>query len=244
MDGTAVKEIERLAQEAAAQVLTFDGVPYTVRPVHDARKAEPEPEPLVVTSLTGFVRYIAAQQDKVDMATVLAVVDSPRAVRLVGPLFGRFQQRYCYVRAEGVDRMAGFQFGTFGPIEDMVIALQSRFQDDSDRAAVIHLLGNITGEHLETLEDDGVSQQVSSRTGVVGRERKTIPNPVHLAPFRTFAEVPQPRSPFVVRLKKGHVGPQVALFEADGGAWRLAAAKAIREYLVAETARQGIEVIG
>ena len=49
-----------------------------------------------------------------------------------------------------------------------------------------------------------------------------------LAPFRTFSEIEQPESSFVLRVNdRGRVG----LFEADGGAWRNTAMLRIKEYL-------------
>jgi hypothetical protein len=40
--------------------------------------------------------------------------------------------------------------------------------------------------------------------------------------------VEQPESKFVLRIKDG---PQIALFEADGGEWRLAAMLRIKKFL-------------
>jgi hypothetical protein len=53
---------------------------------------------------------------------------------------------------------------------------------------------------------------------------------VVLAPYRTFVEVTQPESDFVFRMQNG---PRCALFEADGGAWKLTAMRHIKEYLQA-----------
>jgi len=55
-------------------------------------------------------------------------------------------------------------------------------------------------------------------------------------PFRTFREVLQPASPFVLRVQAGAQGglPTVGLFEADGGAWRLSAVEGIRGWLAHE----------
>lgn len=58
-----------------------------------------------------------------------------------------------------------------------------------------------------------------------------MPNPVYLAPYRTFAEIEQPVSKFVFRMESG---PKAALFEADGGAWKNEAILKIKEYLQKE----------
>ena len=48
------------------------------------------------------------------------------------------------------------------------------------------------------------------------------------SPYRTFIEVEQPESKFIFRMREGGA---CALFEADGGAWKLDAQNAVYEYL-------------
>jgi hypothetical protein len=56
---------------------------------------------------------------------------------------------------------------------------------------------------------------------------------VTLAPYRTFREVEQPRSEFLFRLRNKAPDnlPECALFEADGGRWKLDAMLTIKEWL-------------
>lgn len=56
---------------------------------------------------------------------------------------------------------------------------------------------------------------------------------VKLTPFRTFLEVSQPESEYLVRVDKGN---QIGLFEADGGIWKLEAKKNIAVYFERELA--------
>lgn len=44
-----------------------------------------------------------------------------------------------------------------------------------------------------------------------------------LKPYRTFREMDQPESPFVLRVWKDNEGVRLAVFEADGGAWKIKA---------------------
>ena len=57
-----------------------------------------------------------------------------------------------------------------------------------------------------------------------------------LAPYRTFPDVAQPESTFILRMKGGseHQAPTAALFEADGGKWALMAVERIAEHLSIE----------
>ncbi len=67
--------------------------------------------------------------------------------------------------------------------------------------------------------------------GVVLVEQVQIPKPMVLRPFRTFCEIEQPESKFIVRVRDRHGDFQIALFEADGGAWEMSAIHRIREYM-------------
>ena len=83
------------------------------------------------------------------------------------------------------------------------------------------------------ISDDGISQRVTVRDGVVRVNDVVIKNPVYLRPFRTFCEIDQPESPFILRIKNsdGKGVPEIALYEADGGLWKHRAIQGIQAYL-------------
>ena len=88
----------------------------------------------------------------------------------------------------------------------------------------------IKDESIAQYGDDGVTQKATIKTGITSVGDAVVPNPVNLRPFRTFIEVEQPESAFVFRMKQGN-GVECAIFEADGGAWKNAAMKSIKDYL-------------
>jgi hypothetical protein len=65
-------------------------------------------------------------------------------------------------------------------------------------------------------------------------------------PYRTFRDIEQPISKFLLRLKlidtDGHI-VGVCLYEADGGRWRNTAVQAIKEFLNKELEDMGITII-
>jgi hypothetical protein len=65
------------------------------------------------------------------------------------------------------------------------------------------------------------------KSGIASVAEMPLPNPIALQPFRTFIEIEQPESIFVVR---AHKGPEFSLFLADGGLWKLKAIQSIKEY--------------
>jgi hypothetical protein len=183
-----------------------------------------------------------------DEEDVLVQVMSHAEVRVVGrQLYGRFRQRETFAVASLETLFGGtFGFGRFITAEEFVIGLQSLFVDSDDRASVLALVGNLREEAVRTTSDNGVTQTVTARQGVAMAAEKDVPTLVKLRPFRTFREVAQPASDFVLRLrgggKEGGGQPMVALFEADGGAWKAEAIGLVVGYLKAQLA--GIPVIG
>lgn len=134
--------------------------------------------------------------------------------------------------------------GKFMSLEEFIIGLQSRFAESDERAALLRLFSNVKNETVKVASDDGFGQTVMAKAGAVLVSEERVPNPVELTPFRTFREVMQPASSFLLRLQGGGVHlPTVGLFEADGGAWRLIAVDRVRDWLVNELP-EGVAVLG
>lgn len=66
----------------------------------------------------------------------------------------------------------------------------------------------------------------------IGRLESSKTEPmIKLSPYRTFREIEQPESLFLLRMKRERGGvPYVALFEADGGQWKHDAITKIKMY--------------
>lgn len=111
-----------------------------------------------------------------------------------------------------------------------MIKLQSVFQKTEQRDTLLDLISSIKMDESVTSTDDGVSQTVVVKSGIAKVKEQSLPNPVHLAPYRTFTEIDQVEAPLVLRMNKQH-GVQFSLHEADGGAWRKTAILRIKEYL-------------
>jgi len=121
----------------------------------------------------------------------------------------------------------GFTFDTWYSLEAFRIAIQSNFSLTPDREYLLGIASKVTDGEIVVSEDDGVSQQVEMKAGLALKGREKLRARVTLAPFRTFAEVDQPQSEFIFRAQKTDKGPQLALFEADGGKWKVAAVQNI-----------------
>jgi hypothetical protein len=227
---------DKIRFDAAPTIIEVEGRKYTSKEVYPC--FEKGPEPLEVKTLTGLVDYVkAADMDGMETNELFAYVVSPSEVRLITSLRGGgFNHRHCYVVAK-LDQLY-FPFNTYISGEQFNVSLQACFTDLStqytDREQVIRYASNVVAMNEAQINDDGITQAVTVRRGIVGKDVDALPNPVLLAPYRTFTEVPQPPSQFVFRCKQDDGGMKFMLAEADGGAWKGEAMQEIKKYLNAE----------
>ncbi len=188
----------------------------------------PKAESVKMTTLKSLVDYIKSGTDTMAGKMFIHVI-SPAHVGLYSQLDSDREREYM---AEVNAGLPYFPFDTFISHKKFIIKMQSAFASGNDRELVLKFAGTVEGGTVTSYGDDGVSQKATVRTGVASKSDALVPNPVRLKPYRTFMEVGQPESSFIFRMaESSNEGVQCALFEADGGAWKLEAMKNIKEYL-------------
>ena len=197
---------------------------------------EPTADPQSVYSLTGFIDFVNTNIDKEDLeGEYLTVVEGVRDVKLISKLTAERRQREPLLYAEVDEGMTNFPFNKFLDREDFMIKFHSLFQkkDGDDFDYVSSIVSKIKQADEKTVDDDGISQTVMVKKGVSGTlvDKELVKPIVKLSPYRTFREIEQPESQFLLRIETRDNAPVVALFEADGGAWRNTARLWIAEYL-------------
>ena len=198
---------------------------------------EPKAAPICVATLTGFVDFVERNIDDLDLInSYIAVIDSPQDVVLSSTLLEQRREREHLLTASLDSDMKTFPFGTFMPQEEFIIKLHSLFEkkegDDFDYVAL--MVSKIVQADTADTDDDGITQHVTVKRGISGalKDKGEIKPIVRLSPYRTFREIVQPESQFLLRLKTSDSGKvHAALFEAEGGAWRNEARLRIAAYL-------------
>ncbi len=236
MNGEAVKEFAtriRGPQEIAGDFIAHPN-DWHIKDKAALIAAGPLAAKLSVWSLGAVRDYLHANRDALPLDRLVVHVASPSIVRVFGPLAERARSRELFLESTCVDLADGF-LGKFMSIEEFLIGIQVRFADADDRKRILGLLSNVKHETVKTAMDDGVTQVVQARAGVALISDVAVPNPVLLVAYRAFRDIVQPSSLFVLRVNAGKSGglPEVGLFEADGGAWKLAAIERVREWLAA-----------
>lgn len=189
------------------------------------------PSKISVSGLDSIVKLVKTELSRVKAGPVFIRVDDARKVSVFTALDGVMGRNSLY---EASCDVPGFRDG-FREYEKAVIELRSRFAPGDGVNYLLDLISRISKENGVTTEDNGVSQTVEARQGVSLKAKVQVKPRVLLRPFRTFLEVEQPESEFLLRLDDdGNVG----LFEADGGMWALEAKNRIAAYFDAALAEE------
>lgn len=214
----------------------------------------PQPAPaaksIAVSTLGALRDYLKANRDQLDLSKLMVHVETPNRVTVGSVLREPARDREIFITATAQDMTEGF-VGKFHSPEDFNIGLLVRFvapltgypDTINQRDAVIAMVSNIRTEQSRDAIDNGVTQTLEARAGVTLKSHQQLPNPVTLQPFRTFRDILQPSSPFVLRARaEAGSEPELCLFEADGGTWKLTAISRIHDWLKSELAGLPSEV--
>lgn len=195
---------------------------------------DPTVDSIDVTTLSGLRDLLQDSFEGFDAAAHLIHVVSHSHVQVVTKKSNKWKDREVLVDCNLVETK-GFPFDQFLNHENFVIGVLTSFADSGDKELVLKVASNVTGEAVVVSSDDGVSQQLAVKRGVTLKESVTV-RTVKLAPFRTFREVEQPLCEFALRAKQPTPDsiPQLSLWDADGGKWKLVAVENIARKLRAE----------
>lgn len=200
----------------------------------------PAPLPVECSTLQGFADLYLSGIDGVKSNEVLVQVTDPSSVDLISKNSDKFGRRRVWVRAE-YPEMEGFKFNQWHKPESFIISVQQHFQrvkiengDGSfapDLDYVLGIASKVTAENSISHDDDGFAQRVAVKQGVALKAETVLKPTVQLAPYRTFSEIDQVISQFVFRAKISEGDVLLALFDGDGGRWKLGAVAGIKGWL-------------
>ena len=214
--------IEKLLSLRDVEKFEFNGHQFTNKQL--VMVPENKPSVFSTKTLASLAELIVKECNHEGLNDLVVHVESPTKVIALTTLRGDFERFNLY---SAVAELPQISLGSFMDIEQMNILLKSAFVQTELSDALIANLAKITEEDIKITADDGITQKVTTKKGVQMLENAWLQPIVKLAPFRTFLEVEQPVSEFLLRVR---TGPDAALFEADGGAWKIQARRNIKLY--------------
>lgn len=233
----AIQQIEQLAVTAeGVEKIDVEGLPHIIYKGEVKPLRLPLAKELTVRTLGGLVDYLKANRDDLDLSDLVVTVDNPGHVSVRGPAL-KDGRRALHLVAQEPDASAKFDsfVNRYMNVEDFIVGAQRHFRTGfGDLTALLAVVGNISQADVRQVEDDGVTQNVTTRAGITKVGSVPLPSPTMLCPRRSFAEVELALVPFIVRVRKAEPLPQIALFEADGDTWKIDAADKVRAFIVGE----------
>ena len=217
---------------ATKEFMDTSGDTWMDKPMHRIKEYSPTvKEPIVVHSLLSLVEYIMEQPDnKFPSQPSIVLIINPIDVELVNNL-DEDGRRDIFVKA--VCDEPQFQFGRFMDVDSFILSMHGHFMPSGNGNTfqqVLEIVSALTAQDEHAIKDTGLTQVVTTRKGIDVKP-ESIPNPMILYPYRTFPEIDPVASPFLLRVKAINNVPQVALFETDGGLWKVNARQLIKEFL-------------
>ena len=213
------------------QTLTEGIRTFVDKPMHMLVDEIAADTPLHTNSLSSVADYIKSNADFDALASdgrKIIHVEDEKTVWLYTEM-NSFKKRSALLLASAW--VSSFPFGQWLSLENFIISVQANFVADEHRDELLSFVATVKQDTGVEQQDDGVTQKVTTRSGVSLSRTSKVPNPITLRPFRTFSEVEQPESAFVFRIKAEEgCGVKAALFAADGDAWRHDAILKIRDY--------------
>lgn len=219
----AIQEIVKLA---GPKVFTIGGENFASEELARIDPKKDFPKCIRLTGLDSLCKLIRNEADrmKLERFQILVQVGTYNTVKVFTTLDDEMDRRYLY---ECTADTPEAKVNRWLDHEEAVIQLQSMYIPNEDTAYLLNLLSSVSKDSKVTTLDNGVTQTVEARKGVALMGNVQVKPRVTLRPFRTFLEVAQPESEFILRLNDNG---EINLIGADGGAWKLEAVRNIAAY--------------
>lgn len=231
----AIEKIQELSQN---QILREGGHTYVVDGSGCYSQVRPEMDKqgcITLHSLDALIMMIKTEgivgmED--GRSPLYITIPDHKSVRCFGHPDPEYRMERDYPYAVTATDVPGWDGKVTMSFDEAMIALRTRFQATPDSEYALKLLSDITAGSKITLNDNGIATSVVSRSGVALQTNTPIRPIITLKPYRTFQEVEQPASQFLIRVSERGI----TFVEADGGMWKLAARKTVRDYLAEKLA--------
>ena len=215
--------VEKIITLNENKIHQINGETYTEKPLTRIPSIVNRPSEISVNGLDSIVKLIDTEINIIDSIVFVQVATSD-TVNVFTTYDNTYTRSLLY---SATFRGADDSFFGWQSHEKAMIKLRSCFIQNEGTEYLLSILSRITDENSITSRDNGITQEVETRKGISLASKEVIKPRVKLIPYRTFTEVEQPESEFLVRLREGG---EIGLFEADGGMWKLTAKENIRKY--------------
>lgn len=222
--------IQHIQDTTAPEIHEIEGNFYVVSPdgCEQIEKKIHKVSSITLNSLDAMVKMVKTEGlhfEGGDSPLYISIPTHDRAVCFAQPNFDYRFERVYYYEAQATDVPGWNEKVTMG-FEEAQIALRTRFQHTEDTDYALKLLSDISCGAKVIYNDNGIATTVTTQKGVALQTNAAIKPLLKLRPYRTFQEIAQPESLFLIRVNDRGI----SFTEADGGMWKLKARETVKDY--------------
>lgn len=233
------KFIDHIQKTTQPLITEVSGSTFRITSDGDVKEILPtifHPDTLPLNSLDALIKMVKTEASEQDAPLYITIPDH-MTVRCFGqPDAAERYHRQIYYEANATDVPGWAEKNTLG-FEEAQIALRTRFQETPDTLYAMKLVSDISLGAKVIYNDNGIATTITTQKGVALQTNEQIRPLVKLRPYRTFQEVEQPESIFLIRVSDRGI----SFIEADGGMWKLAARETIKTFLEERLAQEVTE---
>lgn len=217
------KFVDRIVKLAAPTTYQIDGRTYSSERLNRIDPPKYKPEKIYVTGLDSICKLVHNEAKAVNRKIFIRVA-AYNVVSVFSTYDDQYERFYMYHCEADTPTVTTDRFMSY---EKAVIELRSLYIPNDGTDYLLNLLRSISSESKVISTDNGITQTVEAKSGIALMQKVEVKPRVNLKPFRTFLEVEQPESRFLLRINnEGNIG----FFEADGGVWKLEATRNVADY--------------
>lgn len=233
------KFIDHIQKTTQPLITEVSGSTFRITSDGDVKEILPtifHPDTLTLNSLDALIKMVKTEASEQDAPLYITIPDH-MTVRCFGqPDAAERYYRQVYYEANSTDVPGWAEKNSLG-FEEAQIALRTRFQETPDTLYAMKLVSDISLGAKVIYNDNGIATTITTQKGVALQTNEQIRPLVKLRPYRTFQEVEQPESIFLIRVSDRGI----SFIEADGGMWKLAARETIKTFLEERLAQEVTE---
>lgn len=221
--------IEKIQELCAPTRFEVDGHYYLADKLGGYTEVKPDletVESINLSSLDALVKFVKTEAI-VNHSVVYIAIHNHKTVQCFTKPYAELRKNREYLYTAEATDVPGWDARISLSFEEALIALRTRFQPATDTEYALRLLSNITTGGKVTYNDNGVATSIVTKRGIDLQGNEAIKPIIKLRPYRTFQEVQQPESQFLIRINERNI----TFIEADGGMWKLEARNTVKKYL-------------
>ena len=224
------KFIEHIQKTTKPLIATVDSSTFRITSDGDVKELLPtifHPNILTLNSLDALVKMVKTEAPRyTEVPLYITIPDHLKVQCFTQPDPDKRYFRQFFYEVNATDVPGWAEKITLG-FEEAQIALRTRFQETPDTLYAMKLVSDISLGAKVVYNDNGIATTITTQKGVALQTNEQIRPLVKLRPYRTFQEVEQPESIFLIRVSDRGI----SFIEADGGMWRLAARETVKKFL-------------